>query len=101
MLAFTKDSASPKFRTLLKGQSCKAQLYVKWEEKNDFRDRKEWFYLRRIPISQIPYEDETKCAQWLHELFQEKVIKTFFFSFYFLPMESMITEMSFFSLFIY
>ncbi len=29
MLAFTKDSASPKFRTLLKGGSCKAQLYVK------------------------------------------------------------------------
>jgi lysophosphatidic acid acyltransferase/lysophosphatidylinositol acyltransferase len=29
MLAFTKDSASPKFRTLLDGRSCKAQLYVK------------------------------------------------------------------------
>jgi len=32
------------------------------------------FYFRRIPVSQIPYEDEVKCAQWLHELFQEKVI---------------------------
>ncbi|CAF4341198.1 unnamed protein product [Rotaria sp. Silwood2] len=29
-------------------------------------------YFKRIPISQIPYEDEVKCAQWLHELFQEK-----------------------------
>ncbi|UJR37542.1 hypothetical protein I4U23_030244 [Adineta vaga] len=55
MLAFTKDSASPKFRTLLEGRRCKAQLYVK-----------------RIPVSQIPYEDEKQCAQWLHELFQEK-----------------------------
>jgi len=32
------------------------------------------FYFRRIPISQIPYQDEAKCAQWLHELFQEKVL---------------------------
>ena len=56
MLAFTKDSAPPSFRTLLQGRSCKAQLYVK-----------------RIPISQIPYEDETKSAQWLQKLFQEKV----------------------------
>jgi hypothetical protein len=30
------------------------------------------FYTRRISVSQVPYEDETKCAQWLHELFQEK-----------------------------
>ena len=30
MLAFTKDSAAPEFRTLLRGQSCKAQLYVKY-----------------------------------------------------------------------
>jgi hypothetical protein len=29
MLAFTKDSAPPKFRTLLEGRRCKAQLYVK------------------------------------------------------------------------
>ncbi|CAF4182815.1 unnamed protein product, partial [Adineta steineri] len=55
MLAFTKDSASPKFRTLLKGRKCNAQLYVK-----------------RIPVSEIPYEDEKKCGQWLQELFQEK-----------------------------
>ncbi|CAF1097206.1 unnamed protein product [Adineta ricciae] len=55
MLAFSKDSASPTFRTLLKGESCKAQLYIK-----------------RYPIAGIPYEDESKCADWLHHLFQEK-----------------------------
>jgi len=55
MLAFTKDSASPKFRTLLKGHTCKAQLYIK-----------------RVPMSEIPYEDEGKCADWLYKLFQEK-----------------------------
>ncbi|UJR08668.1 hypothetical protein I4U23_012926 [Adineta vaga] len=55
MLAFSKDSAPPTFRTLLRGQSCKAQLYIK-----------------RFPISQIPYEDELQCSKWLHQLFQEK-----------------------------
>jgi hypothetical protein len=35
------------------------------------------FYFRRIPISQIPYKDEAKCAKWLHELFQEKVLLSF------------------------
>jgi hypothetical protein len=30
MLAFRKDSAPPTFRTLLKGHSCKAQLYIKY-----------------------------------------------------------------------
>jgi len=59
MLAFTKESAAPKFRTLLKGHTCQAQLYVK-----------------RIPIAQIPYQDEAKCAQWLYKLFQEKVISS-------------------------
>ncbi|CAF3986282.1 unnamed protein product, partial [Rotaria sordida] len=55
MFAFTKNSALPKFRTLLKGRICKAQLYVK-----------------RISISQIPHKDEAKYGQWLHERFQEK-----------------------------
>ena len=55
MLAFTKDSAPPTFRTLLKGQSCRAQVYVS-----------------RTPITQIPYQNEEKCGQWLHKLFQEK-----------------------------
>ena len=29
MLAFSKDSAPPQFRTLLRGGICKAQLYIK------------------------------------------------------------------------
>ncbi len=32
-------------------------------------------FCRRIPMSEIPYEDEAKCADWIHKLFQEKVIK--------------------------
>lgn len=28
---------------------------------------------RRHPGAEIPYDDETKCADWLHKLFQEKV----------------------------
>jgi len=55
ILAFTKDSAPPKFRTLLKGHSCKAQLYIK-----------------RLPVTEIPYEDEAKCADWLYKVFEEK-----------------------------
>jgi hypothetical protein len=31
------------------------------------------FDFRRVPISDVPYEDETKCAEWLQQLFQEKV----------------------------
>jgi hypothetical protein len=26
-----------------------------------------------VPTSDIPYENEEKCAEWLHKLFQEKV----------------------------
>ena len=26
----------------------------------------------RIPVSEIPYQDEAKCSDWLHRLFQEK-----------------------------
>ncbi|CAF3968300.1 unnamed protein product [Adineta steineri] len=55
MLTFTKDSAKPTFRTLLKGHTCKAQMCI-----------------RRYPISEIPYDDEKKCANWLQEVFQEK-----------------------------
>jgi len=34
----------------------------------------ELFYYRRVPTSDIPYEDEEKCSEWIHKLFQEKVI---------------------------
>lgn len=27
---------------------------------------------RRVPITDIPYENESKCAEWLQQLFQEK-----------------------------
>ncbi|CAF0861640.1 unnamed protein product [Didymodactylos carnosus] len=54
-LAFTPDSAPPLLTTLIKGQACKAECYIK-----------------RIPVTEIPYEDEKKCAEWLHKLFQEK-----------------------------
>ncbi|CAF1140090.1 unnamed protein product [Rotaria sp. Silwood1] len=55
MLGFSKDNPSPTFRTLLKGHSCKAQLYIK-----------------RTHTPEIPYEDETKCGEWIHKTFQEK-----------------------------
>lgn len=55
MLGFTKDSAPATFRTLLKGESCRAEVYVE-----------------RTPITQIPYQNEEKCAECLHKLFQEK-----------------------------
>jgi hypothetical protein len=28
-----------------------------------------------VPTSDIPYENEEKCAEWVHKLFQEKVTK--------------------------
>jgi lysophosphatidic acid acyltransferase / lysophosphatidylinositol acyltransferase len=30
-------------------------------------------FLRRIPISDIPVDDEKKCAEYLHQLYREKV----------------------------
>ena len=36
------------------------------------------FYCRRLPTSQIPYGDEAKCSDWLHQVFQEKVCKKTF-----------------------
>ncbi len=34
---------------------------------------------RRIPLDKIPYDDEEKCSQFIHELYKEKV---FVFRFY-------------------
>ena len=74
MLAFTKDSAAPEFRTLLRGQTCKAQLYVKYaNQANTFIVTLTIPPFRRIPISQVPYQDEATCAQWTQDLFVEKV----------------------------
>ncbi len=30
-------------------------------------------YIRRIPIASIPVHDEQLCANWLHQLYREKV----------------------------
>ena len=71
-LAFTKEGAPPTFRTLLRGQSCRAQLHIKLAGRSDpslFVSS----ICRRISVSEIPYQDETKCNDWLHQLFQEKV----------------------------
>jgi len=35
-------------------------------------------FIRRIPVSEIPYDDEEKCAEFIHKLFQEKVGFFFF-----------------------
>ena len=32
------------------------------------------FFLRRIPISSIPYDDDKKLTEYLHKLYQEKVL---------------------------
>ena len=50
---------SPELANLLLGQSCKAEAFI-----------------RRIPIDQVPVDDEEKSAQFVHRLFQEKVKKT-------------------------
>lgn len=33
-------------------------------------------YIRRIPMSKIHAEDEEKCAEYLHQLYREKVISS-------------------------
>lgn len=47
---------SPELANLLLGQSCQAEAFI-----------------RRIPIDQVPVDDEEKSAQFVHRLFQEKV----------------------------
>ncbi|CAF0837496.1 unnamed protein product [Rotaria sp. Silwood1] len=46
---------SPDLSYILKGQQCQAESFI-----------------RRIPISEIPYDDDEKSAQFIHKLFQEK-----------------------------
>ena len=71
-MGFSEASALPTFRTLLRGQSCRAQLHIKLAGRSDpslFVSS----ICRRISVSEISYQDETKCNDWLHRLFQEKV----------------------------
>ncbi|CAF3362079.1 unnamed protein product [Rotaria socialis] len=46
---------NPELSNLLIGQRCQAEGFI-----------------RRIPISEVPYDDEEKSAQFVHKLFQEK-----------------------------
>lgn len=46
---------NPDLSKLLLGQQCQAEAFI-----------------RRIPISDIPYDDEEKSAQFIHKLFQDK-----------------------------
>ena len=46
----------PNLSKILIGQRCQAEGFV-----------------RRIPISEIPYDNEEKSAEFIHKLFQEKV----------------------------
>ncbi|UJR16396.1 hypothetical protein I4U23_003299 [Adineta vaga] len=46
---------SPELSNMLVGQRCLAESFI-----------------RRIPITEIPYDDEKKAAEFIHKLFQEK-----------------------------
>ncbi|CAF2451074.1 unnamed protein product [Rotaria sp. Silwood2] len=46
---------NPELSNLLMGQQCQGEAFV-----------------RRIPVSEVPYDDEEKSAQFIHKLFQEK-----------------------------
>ncbi|CAF1153068.1 unnamed protein product, partial [Adineta ricciae] len=46
---------SPELSNMLVGERCQAESFI-----------------RRIPISEVPYDDEKKSAEFIHKLFQEK-----------------------------
>jgi hypothetical protein len=56
----------PEFSDLFNGHRCLAEAFI-----------------RRIPVSDVPYDDEEKSALFIQNLFQEKVIFVFFFSCFF------------------
>ena len=51
----SKDGAEPTILSMLHGQKVVGEMYV-----------------RRLPISDVPIEDETATAQYLHQLYQHK-----------------------------
>ncbi|CAF1646271.1 unnamed protein product [Adineta ricciae] len=53
-VGFKKTGAVPTLLSILKGQACQAEIFV-----------------RRIPVSDIP-QDTEQCSNWVHELYQEK-----------------------------
>lgn len=54
-VGFRKDAAEPTLMNILNGRTCRAEMHV-----------------RRIPVEEIPYEDEEACSVWLHNLYQYK-----------------------------
>lgn len=50
------DGVYPNIKTLINGEPARAQMVV-----------------RRIPIKNIPVEDEEKCSKFLNKLYEEKV----------------------------
>jgi hypothetical protein len=53
---------NPELSNLLIGHRCQAEAFI-----------------RRIPVSDIPYDDEEKSAEFIHKLFQDKVCLIFVF----------------------
>lgn len=54
-VAFVKDAAPPTLMSIIQGQKCRAEMY-----------------LRRIPLEQVPTETDEACGKWLHKHFKEK-----------------------------
>ncbi|CAF3779287.1 unnamed protein product [Adineta steineri] len=53
-IGFKKNGAEPTLRSIMKGRSCQAEIFV-----------------RRTSISEIP-KDTEGCGNWVHKLYQEK-----------------------------
>lgn len=51
-----KTPSNPDFSKAFRGERSHAEAFI-----------------RRIPISDVPYDDEEKSSQFIHKLFQEKV----------------------------
>lgn len=47
---------NPDFSHMIFGHECRAEAFI-----------------RRIPIEEVPVQDEQKAADFVHQLFQEKV----------------------------
>lgn len=51
-----QNPKNPELANLILGHRCQAEAFI-----------------RRIPVSEIPYDDEEQSAQFIQKLFQEKV----------------------------
>lgn len=54
-VAFARDSAPPTLMSIIQGQKCRAEMY-----------------LRRIPLEDVPTESDEECAKWLFEHYKQK-----------------------------